>query len=130
MAGTALIYSYIAIADVAGKGMAAALLMSTVQATLRSLSAGDPRYQPRCEGDPLCRDGAYHQGTVWLWLMGPFITAYVAAHEVPVHPLHDAGYPSIGCIPCTRAVLEGEDERAGRWAWSGKTECGLHRLEP
>lgn len=45
---------------------------------------------------------------------------------VPYNPLHDRGYPSIGCWPCTRAVMEGEDERAGRWSGSGKTECGLH----
>ncbi len=44
---------------------------------LRSLAPGDPRYRGRYEGDPLSRDGAYHQGTVWAWLMGPFITAYV-----------------------------------------------------
>lgn len=45
---------------------------------------------------------------------------------IPYNPLHDHGYPSIGCWPCTRAVLDGEDERAGRWSGSGKTECGLH----
>jgi phosphoadenosine phosphosulfate reductase len=45
---------------------------------------------------------------------------------IPYNPLHDQGYPSIGCWPCTRAVLEGEDERAGRWSGTGKTECGLH----
>ena len=46
--------------------------------------------------------------------------------QVPYNPLHDRGYPSIGCQPCTRAVLTGEDERAGRWSGSAKTECGLH----
>ncbi len=45
---------------------------------------------------------------------------------VPYNPLHDQGYPSIGCWPCTRAVASGEDERAGRWSGSAKTECGLH----
>lgn len=50
--------------------------------------------------------------------------------NVPYNPLHDRGYPSIGCWPCTRAVLDGEsDERAGRWSGSAKTECGLHSLE-
>ena len=44
--------------------------------------------------------------------------------------LHDQGYPSIGCWPCTRAVAAGEaDERAGRWAGQAKTECGLHSLD-
>jgi predicted glycogen debranching enzyme len=47
---------------------------------LRSLSPHDPQYRGRCEGDPRSRDGAYHQGTVWGWLMGPFITAYVKVH--------------------------------------------------
>jgi phosphoadenosine phosphosulfate reductase len=46
--------------------------------------------------------------------------------KIPYNPLHDAGYTSIGCWPCTRALLSGEDERAGRWSGTGKTECGLH----
>ena len=46
--------------------------------------------------------------------------------KIPYNPLHDQGYPSIGCWPCTRAVAEGEDERAGRWTGTAKTECGLH----
>jgi len=45
---------------------------------------------------------------------------------IPYNPLHDQGYPSIGCWPCTRPVLLGEDERAGRWSGTAKTECGLH----
>jgi len=49
-------------------------------------------------------------------------------NEIPYNPLHDQGYPSIGCRPCTRAVLFGEDERAGRWSGFAKTECGLHSL--
>jgi phosphoadenosine phosphosulfate reductase len=49
--------------------------------------------------------------------------------DVPYNPLHDAGYVSIGCAPCTRAVLAGEDERAGRWSGTAKTECGLHSRE-
>jgi phosphoadenosine phosphosulfate reductase len=46
--------------------------------------------------------------------------------QIPYNPLHDQGYPSIGCWPCTRAVMFGEDERAGRWSGTAKTECGLH----
>jgi phosphoadenosine phosphosulfate reductase len=49
--------------------------------------------------------------------------------DIPYNPLHDKGYPSIGCFPCTRAVLFGEDERAGRWSGFAKTECGLHSSE-
>ncbi|MCU0307573.1 MAG: phosphoadenylyl-sulfate reductase [Thermoleophilia bacterium] len=54
------------------------------------------------------------------------VKGYLFAHDVPYNPLHDQGYPSIGCVPCTRRVAEGEDARAGRWAGTGKTECGLH----
>jgi phosphoadenosine phosphosulfate reductase len=50
-------------------------------------------------------------------------------HEVPYNELHDRGYPSVGCWPCTRAVAEGEDERSGRWAGTAKKECGLHVIE-
>ena len=46
--------------------------------------------------------------------------------KVPYNPLHDRGYVSIGCAPCTRSVTADEDERAGRWSGTGKTECGLH----
>lgn len=51
---------------------------------------------------------------------------YVTDHAVPYNELHDRGYPSIGCWPCTRAIAPGEDPRAGRWAGQAKTECGLH----
>ena len=54
------------------------------------------------------------------------VAGYVADHEVPVNPLVQRGYPSIGCWPCTRAVSPGEHARAGRWAGMDKTECGLH----
>lgn len=56
------------------------------------------------------------------------LKAYVAANAIPVNPLHARGFPSIGCQPCTRAILPDEDVRAGRWWWEqedGK-ECGLH----
>lgn len=54
------------------------------------------------------------------------VAGYLAAHDVPVNPLLQAGFPSIGCAPCTRPVAPGEHPRAGRWAGLGKTECGLH----
>jgi phosphoadenosine phosphosulfate reductase len=50
----------------------------------------------------------------------------ISEENVPYNPLHDKGYTSIGCWPCTRSVLPGEDERAGRWSGFAKTECGLH----
>jgi phosphoadenosine phosphosulfate reductase len=62
-----------------------------------------------------------HWGTDHLW-------AFVREHRIPTHALHAQGYPSIGCAPCTRAVAEGEDPRAGRWWWEDPDhkECGLH----
>jgi phosphoadenosine phosphosulfate reductase len=54
------------------------------------------------------------------------VDAYVAEHGVLVNPLLSEGYLSIGCAPCTRRVAPGEDPRSGRWAGTGKTECGLH----
>ncbi|MFW3170869.1 phosphoadenylyl-sulfate reductase [Geodermatophilus sp. CPCC 206100] len=54
------------------------------------------------------------------------VDTYIAEHQVPVNPLQEIGYASIGCAPCTRPVAPGEDPRAGRWAGRGKTECGLH----
>jgi phosphoadenylyl-sulfate reductase (thioredoxin) len=56
------------------------------------------------------------------------VDAYLSEFDVPVHPLYAQGYTSIGCAPCTRAILEGEDERAGRWWWEvdSKKECGIH----
>lgn len=58
------------------------------------------------------------------------VWGHIVKEQVPYNPMHDQGYPSIGCWPCTQAVLDGStDERAGRWSGSGKTECGLHSVE-
>lgn len=84
--------------------------------------------------------GTEVESLVWdeahgLWKAAPLadwtrldVAAWCAANAVPVNPLHAAGFPSIGCQPCTRAILPGEDERAGRWWWeTGEArECGLH----
>lgn len=51
---------------------------------------------------------------------------YIAKHDVPYNPLHDRGYPSIGCVPCTTPVQIGELPRAGRWRGTVKSECGIH----
>ena len=66
------------------------------------------------------------------WAISPILRwsskdvfAYMKQHHLPHHPLWEKGYVSIGCMPCTRAVGEGEDERAGRWAGSDKKECGI-----
>jgi phosphoadenosine phosphosulfate reductase len=54
------------------------------------------------------------------------VAGYRRDRNLPQHPLVDRGYPSIGCWPCTRPVAPGDDPRSGRWAATGKTECGLH----
>ena len=65
----------------------------------------------------------------WSWEQ---VWTYIRRHKVPYNVLHDRGYPSIGCAPCTRAVRPGEDPRAGRWWWehdAAPRECGLHVAE-
>lgn len=56
------------------------------------------------------------------------VKSYIAQHNIPYNPLHDKGFVSIGCQPCTRAIKAGDDFRAGRWWWedTSKKECGLH----
>ena len=56
------------------------------------------------------------------------VTDFITTNNIPYNPLHDKGFVSIGCAPCTRAIKEGEDFRAGRWWWedTNKKECGLH----
>jgi phosphoadenosine phosphosulfate reductase len=68
-----------------------------------------------------------------LWKLNPLadwseeqVWAYIQENDIPYNPLHDQGYPSIGCTHCTRKPAAGEDARAGRWAGLEKTECGLH----
>ncbi|HET7503888.1 MAG TPA: phosphoadenylyl-sulfate reductase [Kofleriaceae bacterium] len=58
------------------------------------------------------------------------VWGHLYAHDVPYNALHERGYPSIGCHPCTAAVLPGEDARAGRWRGRSKKECGLHVIQP
>jgi phosphoadenosine phosphosulfate reductase len=58
------------------------------------------------------------------------LETYAREHQLPVNPLHADGFPSIGCMPCTRRVGPGEDPRAGRWPGFAKTECGLHVTLP
>ncbi len=60
------------------------------------------------------------------------VWSYIRQHKLPYNPLHDQNYPSVGCTHCTRAVLSGENPRAGRWSGFNKSECGLHtnNVEP
>ncbi len=74
------------------------------------LAHGIPKFNPLAD---------WSESEVW---------AYVKANEVPYNPLYDQGYRSIGCAPCTRTVVAGEDARAGRWWWesAARSECGIH----
>ncbi|CAG1012651.1 phosphoadenosine phosphosulfate reductase [Anaerolineae bacterium] len=65
----------------------------------------------------LCPFATWTEEMIWL---------YLNAHELPYNHLHDQGYPSIGCYPCTQPAAPGADKRAGRWVNSAKTECGIH----
>jgi phosphoadenosine phosphosulfate reductase len=69
----------------------------------------------------------YHP--IFNWTLND-VKEYIKQHNIPYNTLHDRGFPSIGCVPCTRAIREGEDFRAGRWWWEdqSKKECGLHEL--
>jgi phosphoadenosine phosphosulfate reductase len=69
----------------------------------------------------------YHP--IFSWTLDD-VKAYIKQYNIPYNTLHDRGFPSIGCQPCTRAIREGEDFRAGRWWWEdqSKKECGLHEL--
>ena len=74
------------------------------------------------EGNQLLK---YHP--IFNWTLEQ-VKEFIRANNIPYNPLHDKGFPSIGCAPCTRAVSDGEDFRAGRWWWEdqSKKECGLH----
>jgi phosphoadenosine phosphosulfate reductase len=77
-----------------------------------------------------------HSDRYGVWKIQPLadwdedrVWSYIVANDIPYNPLHDAGYRSIGCIPCTRPIRPDEEERAGRWAGSDKLECGIHSNE-
>jgi phosphoadenosine phosphosulfate reductase len=94
----------------------------------RAWVSGLRRDQSHARGDVaiLARDGHLVRVHPLATLTKTDVAAYLETHGIPEHPLVQRRYLSIGCAPCTRAVAEGEDERAGRWAWTTKTECGLH----
>lgn len=80
------------------------------------------------EHDPIHRKWKFSPLTAWT---SEEVWAYLRDNHVPYNALHDRGYPSIGCEPCTRAVKPGEHPRAGRWWWEqedAKKECGLHAI--
>jgi phosphoadenosine phosphosulfate reductase len=70
-------------------------------------------------------EGRFRFNPLWQWNLEQ-LEAYMQTHKLPRHPLVEDGYPSIGCMPCTRRVQAGEDYRAGRWSGLDKDECGIH----
>lgn len=85
----------------------------------------------RSQAEPIEWDEAnqiYKYNPLLHWSMQD-VQAYIKKHAIPYNPLHEQGFVSIGCQPCTRAIKAGEDFRAGRWWWeeNSKKECGLHR---
>ncbi len=62
---------------------------------------------------------------LWNWSLQD-LKEHILAHDLPRHPLVEDGFLSIGCMPCTQRVKEGEDYRSGRWAGVDKDECGIH----
>jgi phosphoadenosine phosphosulfate reductase len=86
--------------------------------------------EARAEAEAITSDqqfGLYKVSPLLDWTQDEIWT-YIHARQLPYNPLHDRGYSSIGCAPCSRAVQPGEDQRAGRWWWeqSESRECGLH----
>jgi phosphoadenosine phosphosulfate reductase len=89
---------------------------------------GRKRFQTRERADmqPVeLFQGRYRFNPLWQWDQRQ-LEAFVERHKLPRHPLVEDGYPSIGCMPCTRRVQAGEDYRAGRWSGLDKDECGIH----
>lgn len=92
---------------------------------LRAEHSPDRQDIPQVEYDASNNIIKYHPILHWSFDQ---VKAFIHEHNIPYNPLHDKGFVSIGCQPCTRAIREGEDFRAGRWWWedAAKKECGLH----
>ena len=73
-------------------------------------------------------DGRFRFNPLSDWTQAD-LEAYIARHKLPPHPLVEDGYPSIGCMPCTRRVHTGESYRDGRWSGLDKDECGIHGVD-
>jgi phosphoadenosine phosphosulfate reductase len=92
---------------------------------IRAEQSGNRHDMPRLEWDEAHQLFKFHPILNWTF---EEVKQYVKSNGIPYNPLHDKGFVSIGCAPCTRAIQEGEDFRAGRWWWEdeSKKECGLH----
>jgi len=92
---------------------------------IRAEQSNNRQDMPMLEWDEVNHIIKFHPLLSWTWGQ---VKQFVSRNDVPYNPLHDKGFVSIGCAPCTRATKPGEDFRAGRWWWedSTKKECGLH----
>jgi phosphoadenosine phosphosulfate reductase len=92
---------------------------------LRAEQSANRQDMPKVEWDEGNQIIKYHPILDWTWDQ---LKTFIRENQVPYNVLHDKGFVSIGCAPCTRAIREGEDFRAGRWWWedNSKKECGLH----
>lgn len=92
---------------------------------------GRKRYQAATRADiPVVEtDGARVKFNPLAAMVRADLEGYMAAHDLPRHPLEAFGFASVGCMPCTTRVMPGEDPRAGRWRGRAKTECGIHIAE-
>lgn len=106
--------------------------ISALKASARGWVSGLRRDQSRTRADVAILETDEHLLRVHpiATLTAADVAAYLARHGINEHPLVARRYLSIGCAPCTRPVADGEDERAGRWDGSAKTECGLHARGP
>jgi len=95
---------------------------------IRSEQSGGRREMPQVEWDETNQIVKFHPILQWSFER---VKNFVNLHKIPYNPLHERGYVSIGCEPCTRAIKPGEDFRAGRWWWENDSakECGLHELK-
>lgn len=92
---------------------------------IRSEQSNNRHDMPMIEWDETNQIIKFHPLLNWTWGQ---VKQFVSRNDIPYNPLHDQGFVSIGCAPCTRAIKPGEDFRAGRWWWEDNTkkECGLH----
>ena len=92
---------------------------------IRSEQSNNRLDMPMVEWDEINQIIKFHPLLHWTWGQ---VKQFVSKNDIPYNPLHDKGFVSIGCAPCTRAIKPGEDFRAGRWWWedNSKKECGLH----
>jgi phosphoadenosine phosphosulfate reductase len=95
---------------------------------IRAEQSANRQFMENVEWDEQHQLVKYHP--IYSWTLDE-VKEYIKKYNIPYNTLHDRGFPSIGCAPCTRAVQPGEDFRAGRWWWEdqSKKECGLHEVK-